>query len=270
MMRPPVGAPSALRGRVVTVRFAHAFVIAPLLALVLAGCTGPAGLAPGDMVLIEFTATDAETGQPIPLANSVTGQMQASERIVFAIGSGDSGFGTSFERALLGKDRNDTFSVRTQVATAPASASRDLGSGPISNEVPMDLFTQNFGEAEVGVQFAIPNHIYDGVVTAVGADTVTFDFVVAEGDVFPVDDLGVQIVSHVDGSDFRAVLHPLEGRFVSVQAGPTGQTPLGLPAGGLRVLGANETHILYEHSARGQLDLWGRDLKLQVTVIDLD
>lgn len=237
-----------------------------LAGLLTAGCLGlPPGSADnGDSVTVRYSAVDADTGASLRTERTAT----------FVLGSGASGLGLAFERAIRGQLPNatTTFTIRNDPSTAfhgVVEVSRQLPDIPVHQDAPRaDFDASQFGPAVVGKTFPAYG-IYQGTVTAVGETTVTFDVSATDGqrNAFPA--IGAVLVSTVSGDAIRRVLDPDIGAQFTIQPPSAFQptTPLGLEAGTYRVLGATATHLQFTHSTSLQGDLIGKGVTYTVTVV---
>ncbi len=247
-------------------RSSFLMLFAALLVAGVSGCFGvPPGAADtGDSVTILYTAYDLDSG-------SVLRENRTAD---FAVGSGTSGLGEQLERAMRGHKANDTFTVTVRDDPAldysgVVEVNRSLAPIPIIQSAPRADFEQYVGPATVDQVFPAYG-IYDGIVTEVGNDTVTFRIQAEDGQQDPVPSVGATLVTHVGETQLLRTLDPNVGTTFAIsppsQFQPT--TPLGLEPGSYKVLGATETKLQYSHST-GAPDLVGRDLRVQVTVLEV-
>lgn len=239
---------------------------AALSALLASGCFGvPPGAADtGDAVTIRYTAYDLESGEVL----------RENQTVQFAVGAGTSGLGQQLERALRGHRANDTFTVtvRDDPAldyTAVVEVNRSLASIPIEQSAPRSDFEQYVGPASVGQTFPAYG-IYEGNVTEVSNDTVSFRIVAEDGQEDPVPSVGAILVTHVGEAELSRELKPDVGATFAIAPPSPFQpsTPLGLEPGSYRVTGATATKLQYAR-ALGAADIVGRDLRVEVTVLDV-
>lgn len=243
-----------------------ALLAAAALALLVSGCFGvPPGAADtGDSVSIRYTAYDLDSG-------AVLRENRTKD---FDVGSGASGLGEQLERAVRGHKANDTFTVTVRDDPAleykgVVEVNRSLAPIPIIQSAPRADFEQYVGPASVGQVFPAYG-IYDGVVTEVGNGTVTFRIQAEDGQEDPVPSVGATLVTHVGATHLERTLDPNVGTTFAISPPSPFQpsTPLGLEPGSYKVLGATETKLQYGYSA-GEPDLVGRDLRIVVTVLDV-
>ena len=239
---------------------------AAALVALLSGCFGvPPGTADtGDGVRIRYSAYDLETGAAL----------RQNQTAAFAVGSGDSGLGSQLERAMRGHKANDTFTVtvRDDPAldyTGLVEVNRTLGPIPVVQSAPRRDFEQYVGEAFVGQTFPA-YQIYTGVVSEVTNDTVHFRIEAEDGQEDPVPTVGSVLVTHVGETELTRELRPEVGAtfVVSPPSQLQPSTPLGLEPGSYKVLGASETKLQFSR-ASGAPDLVGRDLRVEVTVLQV-
>lgn len=241
-------------------------LVAVLAVAVLAGCTGlPAGSADrGDTVTVRYTAHDAETG-------AVLGQPTT---LTFDIGSGASGFGTTFEIAARGHFTGDNFTVELRDDPAlsysgTAEVDASLPAIPMQQTAPRADFDQTpFGPATLGKTFAAYG-IYTGTVTAANETEVAFNVTAMAGQEDPVPVVGAVLVTTSNGTHLLRTLRPVPGAtFVIQPPSPFNpSTPLGLAAGSYRVIGLQGEKLLYEHSASTASALIGKDVRFMVSLL---
>lgn len=240
-----------------------------LLALVLAvtaGCTGlPAGSANfGDTVSIRYSVTDD------------AGMVLRSERTAtFTLGSGASGLGLGFERALRGALPGDnlSFTIHNDPSLGfgkTVEVARDLSPIQKQQTAPRRDFESNVGPAAVGQQFAAFG-IYTATVTSVAANEVAFTIETRDNATQqdPVASVGAILVSTPDAMQIHRRLDPDVGRtfVISPPSQFSPQTPLGLAPGTYRTEGATDTMIQYAYSSSGALELVGKSLSFQVAIV---
>jgi FKBP-type peptidyl-prolyl cis-trans isomerase 2 len=246
-------------------------LLAPLLAVALAilasGCFGvPAGAADtGDAVSIRYTAYDLESGALI----------RDNQTVAFAVGDGTSGLGTQVERSVRGHLPGESYTVTVRDDPAlefsgTVEVNRSLAAIPILQSAPRADFEQYVGPAAVGKTFPAYG-IYEGVVTAVGNDTVDFRIEADDGQEDPVPSVGAVLVTHVGETELQRELTPVIGTTFAIAPPSPFQpsTPLGLEPGSYKVLGATATKLQYARST-GAADLIGKDLRVEVTVVTVE
>lgn len=240
-----------------------------LLALVLAataGCTGlPAGSADfGDTVNVRYSVMD-DNGNVLRTERTAT----------FALGSGASGLGLGFERALRGAlpGENLTFTIHDDPSLRfgkTVEVARDLSAIQKHQSAPRNDFESNVGPAGIGQQFAAFG-IYTATVTAVTANEVSFLIETRDNATQrdPVASVGAILVSTPDATQIHRRLDPDVGRtfVISPPSQFSPQTPLGLAPGSYRTEGATDDKIVYAFSTSGALDLVGRSLSFNVAIV---
>lgn len=242
----------------------------PLLAfaaavLLLSGCFGlPEGSAnTGDLVSVRYTAADLDSGETL----------REDESASFDVGSGASGLGLQFERAVRGHLAGDTFDVVVRDDPSldyseTVEVNRSLAAIPIEQTAPRDDFVTYVGEPTVGLTFPAYG-IYTGRVTGSTDDTVEFRIEAEDGQEDPVPSVGATLVTHVGATTLTRELEPLVGATFSIAAPSPFQpnTPLGLEPGSYKVVGSSGDKLQFLRSASSQADLVGRDLRFTVTVV---
>jgi FKBP-type peptidyl-prolyl cis-trans isomerase 2 len=244
-----------------------AALAAALLAATLSGCLGvPPGAADsGDEVTIRYTVYDLDTGATL----------RENRTVAFVVGSGASGLGDQVERSLRGHLPNETYTVTVRDDASLGysglvEVNRTLAPIPIEQSAPRADFEQYVGPATVGQVFAAYG-IYDGRVTEVQNTTVLFRIEATNGQVDPVPSVGARLVTTVGETELTRTLEPVVGQTFTIAPPSPFQpgTPLGLEPGSYKVLGATETKLQFSRSASTEADLIGRDLRVQVTVLDV-
>jgi FKBP-type peptidyl-prolyl cis-trans isomerase 2 len=242
----------------------------PVLAtLLLAGASGCFGVPPGaadtgDEVSILYTAYDLESGAVL----------RENRTADFAVGDGTSGLGEQVERSLRGHKAGETYTVtvRDDPAldyTGVVEVNRTLAPIIAVQSAPRSDFEQFVGPAHVNQ--TVPAYgVYDGIVTEVGNDTVTFRIQAQDGQEDLVPSVGATLVTRVGPTELTRELRPNVGATFAIAPPSPFQpsTPLGLAPGSYKVLGATETKLQYSRAA-GEPDLVGKDLRVVVTVVDV-
>jgi FKBP-type peptidyl-prolyl cis-trans isomerase 2 len=244
-----------------------ATLAAALLVATLSGCFGvPPGAADtGDEVTIRYTVYDLGTGAAL----------RENRTVAFVVGSGASGLGDQVERSVRGHLPNETYTVTVRDDaslgyTGLIEVNRTLAPIPREQSAPRADFEQFVGPASVGQVFDAYG-IYDGVVTEVRNQTVLFRIEAAQGQVDPVPSVGARLVTTVGETELTRTLEPVVGQTFTI-APPTPfqpSTPLGLEPGSYKVLGATDTKLQYSRSASAAADLIGKDLRVEVTILDV-
>lgn len=227
--------------------------------LLLSGCLGypPGSARPGDAVDLRFTATDAATGQVL------VDQAQTS-----VVAGQPSLLGPGVDRAVVGRQANDTFVVESSVPGAyggTQSVPADLGSAPLESRVARALFEASLGPPSVGQVFRA-SALYNATVVSVEGANVTYRLAVADGEEIPIPDLGLKLVHRIEGTQLVRSLAPLAGATFSIEPGPGGQTPLGLPPGSYRTRGLEGDRLVFDHSPVSPA-FFGKTVRFGVTVI---
>jgi FKBP-type peptidyl-prolyl cis-trans isomerase 2 len=234
--------------------------------LAAAGCTGlPAGSADnGDTVTVRYSVTDLD-GKTVRTERTAT----------FVLGSGDSGLGLAFERALRGHlpNENLTFTVKDDPSLEFAKTvevDRELPGIEQVQDADRQDFEDNVGPATIGQTFPAFG-IYTATVTGITADRVNFTIDAQPMQRNDVSSVGAVLVSDPDGTMIHRTLDPKVGAtFVINPPSPSNpQTPLGLEPGSYRTLGATQTTIQYGFSTSGALDLVGKDLRFRAVIVRL-
>ncbi len=255
----------------------------------LSGCFGAGNTLQATMT---YTAYDPDTGAV--LVDDATGAPIAGVSITFHPGSGDSGFGTEFERQVMAAGVNQTVNVTTRADyVEQVGRERVFPSSSALVEVGYAEFVGALGEPTVGQTFDY-SQLYparvevvnepiteDAVVTETDPDTgettertetrvvqpgtVTFRVIPEPGQRDPVPAVGAVLITLVEGDQITQMLEPTVGAKFPIMASPQG-TPLGLAPGQYRTVGANETAILYEFSPHPSAMLLGRDVLIQATL----
>lgn len=239
-------------------------IAASCLAALLSGCFGvPEGAAgTGDLVTVRYSAS--ELGAATPLRTNQTAS--------FDVGSGASGLGLEFERAVKGHKPGETFTftVRDDETLGfgqRVEVNRSLADIPVQQSAALAEFQQYVGAAAVNVTFPAYG-IYTGRVTNVTASTVTFRIEAEDGQLDEVPSVGAVLESHVTPTAITRRLNPVVGATFTIQPPqPFQSTPLGLEPGSYQVLGASEDKLELARSASRNTDLVGKDLRFTVTVI---
>lgn len=246
-----------------------------LAVLSVAGCTGlPEGSADfGDTVTVRFSATDDN------------GTVLRPERTsTFVLGSGASGMGLGFERALRGalQGENLTFAVTDD----PSLGFRDVvevdrALPPIQRHQDASRrdFEANVGPAFAGQQFPAFG-VYTATVTGITTDRVNFTIDLRDADLDgfpdasqedPVPSVGAILVSEASESQILRSLKPNVGATFTINppspANPS--TPLGLAPGTYRTVGANDDSIEYSKSTSASADLIGKTVHFKATILRL-
>lgn len=240
-----------------------------LLAAAGSGCFGlPAGSADtGDAVAIRYTVTDLATGQVL----------RSDRAASFVLGSGESGLGLEFERALRGQaaGSNLTFEVHGDATLGyvdVVEVDRALSPIPSHQAVPRDEFDATpFGPAAVGKQFDAYG-IYIGTVTAVNETEVSFTVsTMQEPQENVVSSVGAVLVTTTTPTHLLRTLDPTVGATFTIQPPSpfNPSTPLGLEPGSYQVTGATETKLQYLRSTSLATDLLGKDLSFTVSVLSV-
>lgn len=235
--------------------------------LAFSGCFGlpPGAAGTGDAVAIRYTAEDLATGQVLRQDRTAS----------FALGSGASGLGLAFERALRGQVAGDslTFEVHGDSSLAytdPVAVERALSPIPRQQAVPRSEFDATpFGPATVGKEFDAYG-IYTGVVTRVNETEVAFTVSAqSDGQHDPVPSVGAVLVTTMTATHLLRTLDPTVGAtFVINPPSPFNpSTPLGLSPGSYKVAGATATQLQFLHSASTATDLIGKELRFTVHVL---
>lgn len=267
MTVPPSPAPPSDLATSLPRRSGPALLAIVLAAILAAGCLGvPPGAADvGDTVTIEYTAYDLESGVALRENRTAT----------FSVGDGTSGLGQEVERSLRGRMPGDAYEV--EVVDDPSldynqlvEVNRTLATIPRQQTAPRADFAQFVGEPTVGQTFAAYG-IYTGRVTEVTNDTVAFQIEAEDGQEDAVPSVGAVLVTHVGETEITRELRPeVDATFVIAPPSPfQPSTPLGLQPGAYLVVGASEDKIQYSRSASAEADLVGRDLRVEITVVDV-
>lgn len=238
-----------------------------LIALLLAplsGCLGvPSGaIGPGASISAVVTVTDADSGETLMFSQGMN----------FDVGSGESGLGFEFERALIGKsdDYEGTIIIRDDPSVewqGPVSAQARYES-PLVQQIPIQQFSQAFGTPVEGETFSPPNSFFDYQVVAVSGQTVSYKPLPEQGQRDEVPTIGAFLVTSVEGDTLIQVLEPNVGAtFRVIPPTPFNpNTPLGLAPGAYRTIGGDGASIQFEHSHVSDPNLAGRDLSIEVRV----
>ncbi|MCA1811456.1 MAG: hypothetical protein LC623_05535 [Halobacteriales archaeon] len=226
--------------------------------LLLAGCIGypPGAVRPGDEVTLRYTATDPATGAVLE-----------KDATLVAVAGRASGLGPDVDRALLGHKVNETFAVDATSAvgyTGRQEVPRDLGSSEMENRVPRSAFEAQLGPAKVGQSFRASS-LYNATVVAVDDGNVTYRLDVQDGEEIPIPSLGLKVVHYVNGTTLVRTLGPLPGATFGLAPTPSGQTPLGLPAGSYRTRGVEGDNLVYDYSPMAPA-LFGKALHIEAKV----
>jgi hypothetical protein len=248
-------------------RTLRALLAPTLAALLTAGCLGvPPGAADGgDTVTIRYSAYDLATGEALREGRVAT----------FALGSGESGLGDRLEASVRGRAANDTYEVR--VVDDPSldyservEVNRSLAPIPIEQSAPRADFARFVGEPAVNQTFDAYG-IYLGLVVGVTNDTVTFRILADDGQEDPVPSIGARLVTTVTPTHLLRRLDPMPDATFAIQPPSPFQptTPLGLEPGSYKVEGATDGKLVFLRSASAQADLVGRDLRVVVTVLEV-
>ncbi len=268
-------------------------LFAIVAASALSGCFGSGETLEATAMISAF---DPVTGEPI--VDPATGQPISNVQIVFHPGTGDSGLGLAFERAVLKAGINQTVEVTTRASfTEQAARERVFGPAPAVLEAGYSEWTQALGEPTVGAViqedriFPFPVRI-EAVKPPVAEDvevertnpetnqtetvtesrvvepgTVTYRYIPENGARTPVALVGGELVTYVEGDQITQVLEPTPGATFSVARPPPGQTAvLGLQPGYYRTVGANATHIFYEYGLIGVPALFDSDVSVHATL----
>ncbi len=238
-----------------------------LIALLLAplsGCLGvPAGaIGPGANISAVVTVTDADSGETLIFSQGMN----------FEVGSGRSGLGFEFERALIGKssDYEGTLVVRDDPSVAwrgPVTAQARFES-PLVQQISLGQFSQAFGTPVEGDVFSPANSFFDYQVVAVSGDLVSYMPLPEQGQRDHVPTVGAYLVTTVEGDTLVQTLEPDVGAtFRVLPPSPFNpNTPLGLQPGSYRTIGGDGDTIQFEHSRVSNPDLAGRDLAIEVSI----
>ncbi|HEX2065236.1 MAG TPA: hypothetical protein VHI93_00335 [Candidatus Thermoplasmatota archaeon] len=227
--------------------------------LLLPGCLGypPGSARPGDAVDLIYTATDATTGQV------VVEQGQAS-----VVAGQPSMLGPGVDRALVGRAANDTFVVESSLPdtySGTQSVPAGLGRASMESRVARALFEASLGPPSIGQEFRA-SALYNATVVALEGANVTYRLAVTDGQEIPIPDLGLKLVHRIEGDDLVRSLAPLPGATFSIEPGPGGQTPLGLPPGSYRTRGLEGDSLVFDHSAVAPA-FFGKAVRFGVTVV---
>lgn len=234
--------------------------------LAVSGCFGlpPGAAGHGDVVTVHYTAHDLATGQVLRNDRTVS----------FTLGSGDSGLGLAFERAVRGQAAGTTFSFEVHgdsslAFTDPVNIDRALSPIPRHQSVPRSEFDATpFKPATVGKEFDAYG-IYKGVVTSVNETLVAFTVSAkSEAQREPVPSVGAVLLTTMTDSHLLRSLEPTVGAtFVIQPPSPFNpSTPLGLTPGSYKVVGATATQLQYLHAQSTASDLIGKELRFTVTI----
>ncbi len=250
-------------------RFGPALAVFVTAAVLLSGCSSaPAGIQEGDLVTVRVTVMDPATGAT--LLDNATGSAFAKRSLEFAVGTGMSGLGEAFEAALAGLGVNDTLNATFNLGDFSGEMARNhtFGPYPVVNSAPLDAFIQSIGEPEVGMEFEYPP-FYKAVVEAIDDDSVIYRIMPEPGQRNPVAQVGAFLVTTVSGDNMTQALEPDVGATFIIMAGPGGPTPLDLPAGSYRTVGATDTQILFAHHPGFLTDWVGRDVHILASVVSV-
>lgn len=244
-------------------------LVAALLVAAGSGCFGlPTGSADtGDAVAVRYSVFDAATGQLLRSDRSVS----------FALGSGDSGLGLQFERALRGQvaGSNVTFEVHDDASLSfrqPVEVNRLLSPIPRLQSVPRSEFDATpFGPATVGKEFDAYG-IYTGVVTSLNETLVNFTVSAqSQPQNDPVPAVGAVLRTTTTATHLVRTLDPTVGATFAIQPPSpfNPSTPLGLAAGSYKVVGATDSMLQYLHADSTASDLIGKELRFTVAVVSV-
>ena len=247
----------------------HLLLVAALLVAAGSGCFGlPAGSADtGDAVSVRYTVTDLATGAVL----------RSDRTASFVLGSGESGLGLGFERALRGQGAggNLTFEVHGDATLDYANVvqvDRALAPIPSHQLVPRDEFDATpFGPATVGKRFDAYG-IYVGNVTAVNETEVAFTVsTMQEPQENVVSSVGAVLVTSTTATHLLRTLDPTVGAAFAIQPPSpfNPSTPLGLKPGSYKTTGATETKLQYLHSPSLATDLLGKELGFTVAILSV-
>jgi hypothetical protein len=222
-----------------------------------AGCTGPGvGPQPGDTVDLSYAIADSNG---TVLRSVVTTS--------FVYGTEHSGLGTPVDDALRGHRTNETVTITLPAYGERVEIARALAPIEGNQSASRADFTTYVGEPTLGKTFQAYG-IYTGVVSGFDNDTVFFHVVAQDGLETPVPTVGATLVTHVVRGNLTRTLDPVVGATFAIQPPSpfNPSTPLGLPAGSYKVLGATDASLQYGRSISPDPDLTGKDLTVQVTI----
>ncbi|MHB1261956.1 MAG: hypothetical protein ACYC2H_09610 [Thermoplasmatota archaeon] len=215
--------------------------------------TNPVGRI-GDVAL-----TGAQRGMPLA-SNTTTSLLGVERHFCFVDGNGDRAYAPSEAAFAAAGDTLRAGDVRL------TSAGGAAGSIPTPTEV---------GKACMSFKGTLMSQMGVLYIDVDGNSRLTFGAVsfriqAEDGQQDPVPSVGATLVTHVGETQLLRTLEPNIGTTFAISPPSQFQpsTPLGLEPGSYKVLGATATKLQYSHST-GAPDLVGRDLRVQVTVLDV-
>ncbi len=244
-------------------------LIVTALLLPLAGCLGfPEGSAgPGDLVVASVMVTDAETGAPL----------MTNQQLSFAVGSGLSRLGFSFERQVLGLTEGESATIKVtddpSLQWGNTVNAQGVFEDSLTGTIDEGRFVQFFGELAVGETFTPQQSFYEFRVEDKSNGIVTFRALPEEGQLNPLPALGATVRTTVDESRGVLIQRLLanEGATFTIQppSAISADTLLGLEPGAYQSVGNEGDEIVYRFNPTGDHRVVGHDLIIQVTIIGI-
>jgi hypothetical protein len=134
----------------------------------------------------------------------------------------------------------------------------------MQSSVPRSAFEGQLGPPVMGKAFRA-SALYNATVVGFDAGNVTYRLDVRDGQEIPIPTLGLKVVHHVQGDTLMRSLAPLPGATFPIDPSPTGQTPLGLPAGNYRTRGLEGDRLVFDYSPLLS-EFFGKAVRFTVTV----